>query len=454
MGPRLQKARASGCFGPVVLGVHAFAASAMAQEHLPTLSGTWSATALVERWSVGDWGDACGPKPSPQNAAAGTVQIAEQSGELAISGAGRAYVTNQCWEQMPGLSRASHSASARAWSNRCTTKANDPRQATVVTHVTATNDSIVLNETGEYEFHVDRTSCRASVSRSRSFKLVARAGESAKTPASSVASEAGCAEVGPPARLTVRPLRKLLRPGDSFVIAHHMTDDKGCRVAATPVFRVPRTSGDAASISVDEHGRVQCLNEAVPGQYHVIAELSGRELRVAIEVVAAAEYDRVLAERGLGPEGAGVASVEVSSRVGGGEAVATDKAKGRRALFLGVVAGVSTLLFVVGLLLLKHGRKNRKAQHREATVGLVRRYQAVPLQAARCPACSEVFPPDVRFCKSCGRSLIPSVAPPPSADRPLALVAAQGKICPVCGDRFAQDASYCGRDGAVLLPLN
>ena len=30
----------------------------------PTLSGTWSATAMSEKWSTAEWGDACGPKPS------------------------------------------------------------------------------------------------------------------------------------------------------------------------------------------------------------------------------------------------------------------------------------------------------------------------------------------------------------------------------------------------------
>ncbi|MEO7110586.1 MAG: hypothetical protein ABI183_09125, partial [Polyangiaceae bacterium] len=107
------------------------------------MSGSWSASALSEKWSTTEWGDACGPKPTPSGAPGGAVTIAEQGGELTMSGAGRTFSTSQCWEQMPGLSRSSHSAGSRGWSTRCTSPAGDPRHTTIVTNISATDDTIV-----------------------------------------------------------------------------------------------------------------------------------------------------------------------------------------------------------------------------------------------------------------------------------------------------------------------
>src|SRR5262245_2247728 len=75
----------------------------------PTLSGAWTASAVSESWAIGDWGEACGPKPRGQGGGGGAVQVKEMGGELSISGAGRGWSTGECWEQMPGLSRTSHS---------------------------------------------------------------------------------------------------------------------------------------------------------------------------------------------------------------------------------------------------------------------------------------------------------------------------------------------------------
>ena len=157
--------------------------TAEAQER-KTLNGSWSASALTEAWAIGDWGDACGPKPRPQGAGGGGVQIREQGGELLISGAGRAFSTAECWEQMPGLSRTSHSASGggRFWRTRCSTPANDPRRATVVTTIQATDSTISLTETGQYQFVIQDTNCTASVTRSRSFSLSKREGEEPPAP--------------------------------------------------------------------------------------------------------------------------------------------------------------------------------------------------------------------------------------------------------------------------------
>src|SRR2546430_11784777 len=81
----------------------------------PTLAGTWNASTLAERWNVGDWNKACGPRPIPQDIPGGQVTIREEGGELVMSGVGRTFRTNECWEQLPGVTRNTHSASDRSW---------------------------------------------------------------------------------------------------------------------------------------------------------------------------------------------------------------------------------------------------------------------------------------------------------------------------------------------------
>ena len=44
----------------------------------PTLAGTWSAGPLAERWNVGVWGTACGPKPVARDYPGGPVTIREE----------------------------------------------------------------------------------------------------------------------------------------------------------------------------------------------------------------------------------------------------------------------------------------------------------------------------------------------------------------------------------------
>ncbi|HVY46988.1 MAG TPA: hypothetical protein VHB21_13970, partial [Minicystis sp.] len=149
----------------------AFAAGAAAGDEPKTLSGTWNASSMSESWSVRSWGDACGPKPAPHGAPGGTVQVTQTGSELRMSGAGRGFTTGECWEQMPGLSRTGHTGGARGWRTTCATPANDARQAQIVTTISATDSTIVIQEVGQYQFVIHDTTCQASVTRVRSMTL-------------------------------------------------------------------------------------------------------------------------------------------------------------------------------------------------------------------------------------------------------------------------------------------
>lgn len=147
------------------------------QDALPTLSGRWKAEPLTVRWVIGEWGEACGPRPSGGGDSGGDVTIEQSPEELSIRGLGRTYLTTECWEMHPGLARASHTGGQRAWSNACTSTKSDARQELLRTTITATDDVISLQETGQYHFVVGGQTCSASSGRWRTYRLLQRAGE-------------------------------------------------------------------------------------------------------------------------------------------------------------------------------------------------------------------------------------------------------------------------------------
>lgn len=443
-----------------------------------TLAGTWTASPLSESWSTTAWGDACGPKPGGGGAPGGTVQIAQQGSELTFSGAGRPFSTAQCWDPTPGLVRTSHSAGARGWSTRCASPKGDPRVSSVTTNITATDDTIVLVETGQYQFVIDDTVCRASASRRRSWRLVQRAGEAPPPPPSASAAPAevpsaapappppsppprtGC-EPGAPARLEIAPGHKLARPGDAFELTWRATDADACPVAVRPRFEVeaddPRVG---AAIRADAAGRVTIAEGAPEGTGAILASLGGKSARVIVEIVSPDRFDAMLAERGFGVAGEGEAAVVVlDSAVGGTVATATDASRDRRSAFIAVVLGAAAALALAALVLLRRNRRRRAAERatEPPPAPLVALYdRPADDDPMRCPTCREVFPAGSAFCPTDGVPLVPAPrgrVTPTRATVPPAPVTG-GKVCPTCGGRFDETAAFCGRDGTQLVRVN
>ncbi len=352
-------------------------ARAAAQDR-PTLSGSWTASALTESWSVADWGEACGPRPASQGAGGGAVQVREQGGELSIVGAGRAFTTAECWEQMPGVSRTSHSQSGggRFWRTRCTSSANDSRRAAITTSISATDTTISLNESGEYTFVIKDANCHATVTRSRSFSLVHRDGD---TPPAATASAAPTASApsspppppeprspsrctgsgGDPARLEVHPGKKLLRAGDTFTFRAVVLDAEGCSTGTKPTWSI--APGPLASkASVDAGGTLAVAADADEGKLELSVSVGGKGVTVSVEVASPAHYDALLGLSGLNDAGeADQAAVAViaAGTIGGRTAVAQDAARDRKILFVAIVGGFAAVLGFVGLVLSRRGRR-------------------------------------------------------------------------------------------------
>lgn len=447
-----------------------FSARSARSEGRLTLNGTWSASALSESWSVTDWGDACGPKPTAHGSGGGSVKVQEGGGELSFSGAGRAFSTAECWEQMPGLARTSHSASGggRSWTTRCSSPANDPRHAAVVTRIQASDTSISLSETGQYQFLIHDTTCTAQVSRSRSYSLVKREGDEPPAPSATAApvavataapkpppepkpsSKCVAGSAGEPARLEVHPARKLLRAGEHFAFRAAVLDAEGCPTGARPTWAIG-AGPLAAKATIDAAGTLAVEAGADEGKLEVVASILGKSVTVPVEVTSADHYDALLAagRDGAGDDGEAAVAVIATGTIGGRTALADDKAHERKTTFLAIVVGLSLALGFVGLVLARRGRRSEPAAEPAGAVGAT-------------AAGGEGDEEDPTSGDEASAAEAPASSPPVAAPTPLVKAAplaprkaaSRGKICPTCGERYPSEAVFCGKDATSLVLVN
>ena len=481
------------------LVVSAFAfmlVSRISHAEAPTLAGRWSASPLRADWNVGDWGAACGPRPSGGAAAGGTVEVSSAGSELSIGFPGRAFSTTECWEQFPGLTRTSHQSGPRNWQTRCQSAAGDPRQAKIVTTINATDNQIRLDETGQYQFVIQGQNCTASVRRTRVLTLVRRQGDPEPAPSASAPSpqperkpqrEARCATTGLPERLEVRPSRKLMRPGEEFTFRATVVDASNCPLGVTPTWSV--TSG-GASVQLSGQGKVVIPEAAPEAIARLQATLADRSVSVEVEVVSRERYDALLKQGEFNAEGessdAAIARI-ASSTIGARSGVGEDEAHTKKIAFVAVVGGLSLSLGLLGLLIVLRGRRRGPPQTMPPRPASATPSAAAPRAAKVCPTCREEYPSSAEFCASdgnrlialtagtavgpiggvcpvCGQGYDPGVEACPKHQEPLVPAAAvparrqvqqfSHKICPICGTQFPGDSQFCGRCGAALVPVN
>lgn len=446
------------------------------------LDGRWRQGPLREDFTVQQWlPNGCGPTPQTGSSGGGEiVTIRLEGDELAFVGGGRVFRSNQCYDQMPTLSRETHSRdpNGKTWRTRCTTPPNDPRKAILNTLVVATTDTrIDIVETGRYEIVLETGRCVADVKRTRAFDLVPE--EKPGTPATAAPPPAAtkepppkpepktpaCESPGDPTRLEVRPSKKLLRTGETFQFRALVLDDKGC-ATRTPTTWKP-AAGAPAGVTVDSKGLVTVGKDAPEGVVELVVEAAKKETRVTVEVTSPAHYDDLLARSGLNASGENDAASVVtiaSSSIGAGEGRVEDRSKTRRWVFIGIVAAVLAVLGVLAALL---GRRSRRAaalereakERHEAEVAevLERRRVREAEHAAQKRAHEESVA--AAAAARARAAAAPRPAPPAPYPAPAAIAMSpaapkRGKICPTCGDRFDGAADFCGKDGTQLVLLN
>jgi hypothetical protein len=413
-----------------------------------TLVGRWQAGPLVVRWRIIEWGSACGPQPTGGGDSGGTVVVTQSGSDLIFTGLNRPFSTATCLDQSQGIGVASHSASARAWQTTCKTSATDPRQVSLRSTVTATDTTISYEETGQYHFVVQGQRCTASTGRYRTYTLLQRMGAPApgttpstttsSTPlaSSAVASPTAplastapvtatqsdrCATLGEPARLEVRPQRKLLQAGERFTFRAQVLDSKGCPHGQAPNWTL--IAGEGAKIN--DRGELAIASDAPTGEVKVRVAVGNTQVDVVAEIAAKERYDALLRSGRFDAAGevAEPAGGDIASGTVGARGVTThDGSATRKRWFVIAVAAVGLLLGAGGLLLAlrtrAQHRRRQKAEHEAAALRAQERAASRPPSRPSQPA--------------------------PSTQR----------VCPVCGNLYPESMKYCGKDGTVLLPVN
>ncbi|HQY63334.1 MAG: hypothetical protein IPQ09_13520 [Myxococcales bacterium] len=456
------------------------------------LDGKWRQSALREDFTVQRWQEGCGPPPRSSSTGGGeSITVKSEGDVLAFVGGGRVYRSNQCYDQLPGLARESysHAAGSRQWRTRCATPAGDPRKTVMQTLVVATSDThINVTETGRYEIAHEGGLCVADVRRSRSFDLVVPDAPAASATASAPAPSAppsastppppsapppppepppsACANPGPPARLEVRPSKKLLRAGETFSFRAKIVDEAGCPLPAT-VKWVARPKGP--KITVDGQGLVSVAEGAAEGSYELEASAEGKTARVTVEISTAANYDALLAKQGLNAAGeAESASVSLPSEsIGSAEVAAEDGRKARRATFMGIISAAVAALGAAYLVLRRRQKRalaletERITQHED----LVREIQArQDAKEATYREELEAHEASVRRAEKAKAKLAERERERARArardgeQEAAAAVAAAATpaaepelVCPTC-QRTLRDTTFCPHDGSRLVP--
>lgn len=490
-----------------------------------SLEGRWRQSGLREDFTIQQWIDArCGAPPRSTTQGGGEIVTVRMEGdELTFLGGGRVYRTNQCYDPMPTLAREAHSRdpNGKSWRTQCRTPPNDPRKAVLNTLVMVTTDTrIDLVETGRYEVTTEGGRCIADVKRTRSFERVREEPAPAATPAAAPKpdTKATCASPGPPARLEVRPSKKLLRTGDTFAFRALVLDANGCDTRTPTRWRLAPEL-DGTGIQIDAKGTVTVASDAPEATVEIVVTAAGKDARVVVEVASPARYDELLARSGLNALGeseeAAIAMI-ASQSLGAGEGHVEDRSRQRRLVFVGIIGALLLALGAAALVVTRRARRAKalleraEERHQARLLEVLDRRRRVEeehaaqmkahlesVEAARlaseqttsratCGACGREFSDDTSFCPHDGTRLEPRIAAPAAAPAPasfcpvcrksfglevrvcpfdkaelLPLSAAgphprtpRGKICPRCGDRFEGGAQYCGKDGTQLVLIN
>ncbi|HEU4579218.1 MAG TPA: hypothetical protein VFS67_13230 [Polyangiaceae bacterium] len=443
----------------VLLGCWVWVQAPLALAQPVSLVGRWQAEPMTVRWVIGEWGDACGPRPSGGGDAGGVVNIELKNDELVISGGERSYSTARCWEMHPGLERQSHAKGSRSWATTCRTKPNDPRQEILQTTISATEDVITFRESGQYQFSLQGQTCSASSGRWRTYRRLPAGAESPTpapvpepepaqvpmpVPVPSVApseppadaprrpAASPCANPGAPARIEVRPARKLMRAGESFSFRASVFDAHGCSLR-TPVSWELEPPDSSAKL---DGGTLQIASGAPDAELNVVATAARQSVKVTVGVVSNERYTSLLASGNFTADGASIEAATAtitSGSFGAGDAAPEPGAPGRKWTFVALVGGIALCFGALGVVLLRRAQRQRRVQTRVDPGTVV--FAGEPPRAAAAQA------PDgaaTRF------------DPVPSAP-----VSRAGTVCPICGAMYpGRDLENCPKDGAKLLPIN
>jgi len=451
-----------------------------------SLSGRWQADPMTVRWVIGDWGPACGPRPSGGGDTGGVVEIELKGAELVISSPEGSYSTAQCWAMHPELERQSHAAGGRSWATTCRTRSNDARQEVLQTNITATDDTISFRESGQYQFALQGQTCSASSGRWRTYRRLAEGSdmlpatgpatppapveavpeprevphevprevphevpreappetsqEARREPPRRPATANRCLNPGPPARIEVRPARKLMRPGESSGFRAAVFDVRGCALR-TPVSWALSPPEAVAQLA---EGVLEIPAGAIDAEFSVVATAANQSVRVGVEVVSSARYSALLASGNFTADGASIEAATATITEGsfGAQSALTEGATpGRKWTFVALVSVIALSFAMLGAFLLKRANRQRRVP--------------VSPRPAAVDVGTVIFSGEERQPPPAAPTGEATRFEPLSQPAPVPPVVSAAMVCPICGTLYpTRDSRACPKDGAQLLPVN
>jgi hypothetical protein len=397
----------------------------------PSLSGKWRAEPMTVRWVIGNWGEACGPRPGGGGDSGGDVSVEERGDELVITSEGGSFSTGQCWQMHAALAAQSHTHSGNVWKTTCRTAPSAARQEVLQTSVSATMDTISLQESGQYQFVAGGQTCAASSGRWRTYRRVAASAP--VEPRRPVPSP--CASPGAPARIEVRPSRKLMRAGETFSFRASVYDAQGCSLA-TPVAWSISPEGAEASIQA---GRLSIVQGAADAELSVTATAASQSVRASVDVVSNERYAGLLASGDFDADGASsdaaTATITAGS-LGARQGLEGETPSDRKWTFVGLVSAIAVVFALLGAWLLRRARR--------AGIRPVPRGRTLPDTGTVVFAGDDTLgelPQRLDRTRLETSGMVPAAKP--------------ATVCPVCGTMYeGRGQSVCPKDGAQLLPIN
>jgi hypothetical protein len=271
--------------------------------------------------------------------------------------------------------------------------------------------------------------------------------------------------IGPPARLEVTPSRKLLRAGETFAFRAAVVDGHGCPTPTPIAWAVgPLVFSDGQPREVraliDGSGRVSLpVADFGNATFDVLATAAGHTARASVHVASAADYQAMLAESGLDPNGESgeVSAADLATSTIGASGARIAEGARRREWSIAVIGVLAVGLGIVALVSVLRARRAGALERAAAERHMMRvaeyerhkreqeEQHAAQLRAHR----ASVAIAQQQAFAAAARGIAPPDAP---GDAPSTV--ARGKVCPVCGARFEGAAAFCGKDGSQLVPLN
>jgi hypothetical protein len=242
----------------------------------------------------------------------------------------------------------------------------------------------------------------------------------------------------------------------------------------------------AGQPAVDTTGNVTVpTQDFTDATFDVLATAAGRSARASVQVTSTANYEALLVQSGLDPNGERdepAVAILATSSIGAADAKTEDGAKKRRMAFIAVVGGLALLLGMVAIVGARRARKARLAEaaaesrHAEKMREYERQKQeregrhaaqmkahlesvAVAQQqaaaaAARgqstgpmyCPSCRREYAAGPTYCSFDSNRLVAI------AGHEDLMAGPSGGICPTCKRGYNPGVKVCPHDGDELVP--